>query len=112
MRKHTSPFRRRSQHVGVLSDDMWMAHGRPLAGATAPHPSHHHNDGTEGSRDMASKTHYDATASHQVRRTWTGVACGVDVISGPTVTSDWAKVTCGNCLRIAGRTRAEKSDVR
>lgn len=36
MRKFTSLVRRRSQHIGVLSDGRWSAHDRRGDGATKP----------------------------------------------------------------------------
>lgn len=40
MGKHIHLDRRRTQHSGVLSNGMWSAHGRALAGATTPHSPH------------------------------------------------------------------------
>jgi hypothetical protein len=34
--RHSNLIRRRQQHIGVLSDDMWSAHDRRGAGATTP----------------------------------------------------------------------------
>jgi hypothetical protein len=36
MTKRTHAPRRRTQHVGVLSDGVWTAHDRRVDGATAP----------------------------------------------------------------------------
>lgn len=38
MTKRTHAPRRRTQHVGVLSDGVWTAHDRRVDGATVPRP--------------------------------------------------------------------------